>query len=84
MYTVYIIQSETTKRFYVGYTSDMNDRLHHHNSGANKSTRHQTPWTVIYQEQYETKKEAWLRERQIKSYKGGSAFKKLVNIGGVA
>lgn len=36
------------------------------------------PWEIVYKESFQTKKEAWLRERQIKSYKGGVAFKKLI------
>ena len=68
-----------TDRYYIGYTSDVNDRLRHHNSRANKSTRDGIPWNLIYCENFQTKREAWLRERQIKSYKGGEAFKKLVN-----
>ncbi len=84
MYTVYIIQSKKVGKFYVGYTSNIVDRIQHHNSRANKSTRPYVPWEIIYQEHFPTKKEAWLRERQIKAYKGGNAFKKLVNNGGVA
>ena len=36
------------------------------------------PWKIAYTESFKTKKEAWLRERQIKSYKGGVAFKNLL------
>jgi len=78
MYTVYIIHSEKTDRYYIGYTSDLNKRLKQHNSGANISTRDQIPWRIIHHELFSTKREAWLRERTIKSYKGGEAFKKLI------
>ena len=83
MFYVYILQSEKNGRYYIGYTSNLADRLRHHNSGANKSTKPHRPWKLIYHESYEDKKSAWLREEQIKSYKGGEAFKKLIN-GGVA
>ena len=59
-------------------TTNLSDRLAHHNSGANKSTKAFGPWRIIYQENYSTKQQAWLRERQIKKYKGGEAFKKLI------
>lgn len=79
MYTVYILYSKKTKRHYIGFTIDLNDRLRRHNSGATISTRKGRPWIVVYKEQLSDKKSAWLRERQIKSYKGGEAFKKLIN-----
>ncbi|HUY69712.1 MAG TPA: GIY-YIG nuclease family protein [Candidatus Tyrphobacter sp.] len=82
-YYVYIIQSKKTGRYYIGLTSDIEERLRHHNSGANKSTKGRGPWVLIHKELYKTKREAWERERQIKSYKGGEAFKKLID-GGVA
>ena len=82
MYFVYILQSEKTGRYYIGYTSDLSNRLDQHNSGGNVSTKSGSPWKIVHTEEFSTKKEAWLRERQIKSYKGGAAFKKM--IGGVA
>lgn len=81
MFTVYIIQGLNTKKYYVGTTSNLEQRIRHHNSGANKSTRNRGPWVVVYQESFEDKTTAWLREKQIKKYKSGEAFKKLVNNG---
>ena len=83
MYTVYIIQGQKNDRYYVGYTDNLEDRLRHHNSGATRSTKIGRPWKVVYYEACQDKRVAWLRERQIKSYKGGQALKKLVR-GGVA
>jgi len=79
MFTVYILQSEKNGRYYVGYTSDLLKRLRYHNSGKNKSTKNGIPWRIVMQENYGLKREAWLREHQIKRYKGGQAFKKLVH-----
>ena len=83
MYSVYIIQSITSGRYYIGYTVNLAERLVHHNSGANHSTAKRGPWKVVHAEEFEDKKSAWLRERQIKKYKSGEAFKKLINHGGV-
>jgi putative endonuclease len=66
-------------KYYIGYTNDIYDRLRHHNSGANKSTRSGKPWKIVYRENSIDKESTWLREKQIKSYKGGKAFKKLIN-----
>jgi len=78
MYTVYIIESLSNGRYYIGVTSDLTQRLRHHNSGANKSTKNRGPWITVYSETFTDKKDAWLREQQIKKYKGGEAFKKLL------
>jgi len=83
MYTVYIIQSQKNGKYYIGYTNNLDGRLLHHNSGATRSTQSGRPWKIIHTEVFDDKRLAWLRERQIKSYKGGQAFKKLLN-GGVA
>ncbi len=66
------------EKYYIGVTSDIIKRLEYHNSGANRSTKNKGPWVLIYQEEYADKSDAWKRERQIKSYKGGNAFKKLL------
>ena len=79
MFTVYILQSQITFRYYVGHTSNIGNRLIRHNLGREKFTKKERPWIVIYQEIYNTKAGAMKREKQIKSYKGGNAFKILVH-----
>jgi len=81
MFYIYILQSEKNGRYYIGFTANIKDRLEHHNSGANKSTKRYRPWRLVYQETLSDKRSAWLREKQIKSYKSGQAFKKLINGG---
>ena len=78
MFTVYIIQSSGNSRYYIDVTSDMKKRLKYHNSGANQSTRKRGPWRLVYKEEYDDKSAAGQRERQIKKYKGGEAFGKLI------
>lgn len=78
----YILKSKTTKRFYVGHCSKLNERLLWHNLGLTKSTKYGIPWEIVDFEKKEDRSQAILREKQIKSYKGGNAFKTL--IGGVA
>ncbi|MBL8121394.1 GIY-YIG nuclease family protein [Candidatus Saccharibacteria bacterium] len=86
MYYVYILQSVEFQRYYVGHTDDVSRRLAEHNSGHTPSTKPYAPWRIVYTESYTTKQDAYKRERQIKSYKGGRAFKALLNntVGGVA
>ena len=50
-----------------------------HNKGYNISTEKNRPWVVVHLEKFNNQKEAYTREKEIKSYKGGNAFKKLLN-----
>jgi len=77
---VYIIRSLKDGRYYIGESSDINVRLKEHNEGWVKSTRTRVPFVVVYTETHESRASALKREKQIKSYKGGSAFKKLLNL----
>jgi putative endonuclease len=78
MYTVYIIQSKKNKHYYIGATGDLAKRIFYHNNNKNRSTKKKGPWELVYSEIFDDKKSAWLRERQIKSYKGGEAFRRLL------
>ena len=60
------------------YDPNLGKRLDYHNKGKVKSTKAYRPWKIIYVEEFENKREAYGREMQIKSYKGGNAFKKLI------
>ena len=78
MYFTYILKSRNFDHFYIGHTADLGKRLSEHNSSRVKSTKKYLPWEIIYYESINTKSEAYKRELQIKSYKGGNAFKKLI------
>lgn len=79
-YYTYILKSLKNDKHYVGWTSNLEERLKKHNAGANRSTRFSGPYEMIFFKEFGTKTEAYAYERKIKSYKGGSAFKKLVGL----
>lgn len=79
MFTVYIIKSERTGKHYIGSTKDINDRIQRHNAGREKSTKYGKPWKLIFCENFENRTEAVRREKEVKSYKSGDAFKKLIS-----
>ena len=80
MYQVYIIRSIKFGRYYVGSAANAKMRLDlEHNKGKVKSTKAYLPWELIHTEEFTTRAEAVRRERQIKSYKGGEAFKRLIH-----
>ncbi len=78
MYYVYILSSLVKNRHYIGHASDLSARLNRHNTGQVKSTKPYMPWEIIYSEEYNSKQDAYMREMQIKSYKGGRALKVLL------
>ena len=78
MFFVYILRSKFDDGYYIGYTSDLNERIREHNSGKTKSLKHRLPLELLYSEEYESKRDAKAREAQIKSWKGGDAFKNLL------
>mgnify|MGYP001607340260 CR=1 FL=1 len=79
MFYVYILKSLKDGKLYIGFTSNLEKRIAKHNSGASKSTRNRLPLQLIYHEKHDTKREALIRERKIKSYKGGEALKELLS-----
>ena len=82
MYSVYILRSLKDGGYYIGCTNNLSRRLNDHNHGKTPSLKNRIPLEIIYSEIYTNQSEAFAREKEIKSYKGGGAFKKL--IGGVA
>ena len=78
MFYVYVLESEKSGRFYVGYSEDPDRRLHEHNVGKVRSTREFRPWRKVYQESCSTESEAIRRERQIKSMKSRTYILKLI------
>ena len=81
MYFVYILLNTLKKRYYIGSTNNLQRRLEEHNRGQTQSTRYgKQKWKIVYTEEYGNCNEAKRREQVIKSYKGGNAFKKLINL----
>jgi putative endonuclease len=79
VYYLYILQSKTTRRFYIGQTQDVSERLAYHNADYSKSLRNRGPWQLVHTEQFQTRSEAVLRERQVKSWKDHRMIERLVS-----
>ena len=77
-YCVYIIQSQTTGRYYIGSTENVESRLARHNQGRSKYTRAQRPWILVYTQLFETRTEALKREKEIKERKSRKYIDRLV------
>ena len=82
-YYVYILQSMKDSRYYIGSSADVDARLRYHNAGRQRSTKNRVPFILVYKEICNNKKAALRRESQIKSYKGGEAFRRLISNSGM-
>jgi putative endonuclease len=70
MFTVYVLYSPKFNKIYIGYTSNLEQRLLSHNELGKKGwTIKFRPWIVIHTEELGTKAEAMKREKQLKSAK---------------
>lgn len=71
MFTVYVLHSPSHNKIYIGFTSDLENRLKSHNIFASKGWTIQfRPWNLLYTEDFATKAEAMKREKNLKGAKG--------------
>ena len=82
MYFTYILQSESTGRYYIGSTDNLDRRVAQHNNpgykGSKTTKRFKGPWKLVYTESSQTRAEAMSREREIKSWKSRKAIQDLI------
>ena len=77
MYFVYLLESITGKRWYIGYTPiGVEQRLRKHNDGFVPSSKPFRPWKLIYYEAYAHRSDALGREKFLKSGSGRKFLKK--------
>ena len=65
----YILYSESIDKFYIGYSLDLKARLAIHNTNHKGFTGKTNDWKIVYSEKFDTKSEAYARERQVKKWK---------------
>ena len=68
MFYVYIIQSQINQKLYFGYTGNLKRRFLEHNIGKSNATKRNKPYVLIYYEAYQSRQDAFLREKQLKHY----------------
>jgi len=76
-YFLYILKSTISNKSYTGITNNLNRRLKEHNLGKHFYTKRHSPWIMIYNEKYDSLKEAREREKYLKSASGRKFLKKL-------
>ena len=75
-YVVYILYSVKNRIHYTGVTSDLISRFRSHNElGTKGFTKKYRPWIVIHVEFFNNKKDAYAREKFLKSGQGRQLIK---------
>jgi putative endonuclease len=70
---VYVLRSIPTGRHYIGMTSDVERRVHEHNTRNGRWSSSYKPWEMIATEEFGNRGEAAKREAFLKSRKGIAA-----------
>ena len=75
---LYILQSETSGKFHVGSTDDLDRTISEHAGGQTPSTRGQGPWKLVYREERATLLEARRRELETQRWKSSRLIRALI------
>ena len=80
LFHFYILHSATKGKYYIGHTGDaLEERLRKHNTDHKGFTGGSGDWAVVYKELFDTKSEAYAREREIKSWKSRKKIQALID-----
>jgi putative endonuclease len=80
MFFVYVLLSQKDKKFYVGQTNDLADRVLRHNEGRVRATKGRRPLLLAWTESFPTRAEAVRRERYLKSLHGDNRFRSIIGM----
>jgi putative endonuclease len=69
-YFVYVLKSKRDKKFYTGFTSNLDHRVEEHNSGKVYSTKSRVPFELVYYEVCFCIDDATYREKYLKTTDG--------------
>jgi putative endonuclease len=81
MFYVYVVFNRKHRKFYIGQTADLKERLILHNTKTFKGSYTASfdgEWELIYSESAITREDAIIREKQLKSYRGREFVKKYI------
>ena len=79
MHYAYILFSKSKNKYYIGSTSNLEERLNKHNSNHKGFTGGIGDWKIMYSEKFENYNLALKREKQIKKWKSRVMIEKLIN-----
>ena len=75
MYSLYILQSQTSGKLYIGQTNNLDDRFKRHQENRNKATKGRGSWILIYHQSFHSRAEAVQLEIKLKAWKSNTKVK---------
>ncbi len=78
---VYILKSLKNNRYYIGSTTNIDNRLKMHNNGRVQSTKNNRPYKIELLQKYKTIKEAKQIEYRIKKLKRKDYIHRMITDG---
>ena len=78
MYYVYVLRSQRDGKMYIGYTTNLWNRLQEHQNGEVCSTKPRRPFELIFYEGYKCVEDAKRRERYLKTSRGKSSLRMML------
>jgi len=80
-FTVYILFSPSKNKYYVGFTGDdIIERIRKHNTNHRGFTGGICDWILAYKENFDSKKDAMQREKQIKNWRSRKMIEQLIGV----
>jgi len=74
-FCVYVLFSKKDFKFYIGYTTNLEERIKDHNKGGTKSTSSRRPLELVFCEFYKSELDARRREKYFKTTAGKKTLK---------
>jgi len=81
MHYTYVLLSLKDDKYYIGYSSNLKQRIKDHNSGYAIATKGRRPFKLLYYEAHLSRKDAMRREKYFKTDKGKSTLKQMLRDG---
>ena len=75
VYYVYVLLGKDDRKFYIGYTNDLERRIKEHKLGKVRSTNERGVVDLMFYEAFASKLDAKRRERYFKTTKGRATLK---------
>jgi putative endonuclease len=78
LFHVYILFSLRDRGFYIGFTTNIEQRMYRHNIGHTPSTTWRRPLRLVFYESFLNKYDALRRERYFKTTKGKTTLRQML------
>ncbi|MBU4256952.1 GIY-YIG nuclease family protein [Patescibacteria group bacterium] len=78
---VYILKSLTDGRYYIGSTTNLDQRIEHHKNGHTPSTKRFGRISLVFSQKYEKLSDARIIEKKLKKLKRKDYIEKIIKEG---